>query len=63
MVVIFFPLLNWGCDILLCFGNVLFPHEVSWKLKYKIRKCIPSRNSNDAVVVVSLVVAILAELT
>jgi hypothetical protein len=39
------------------------PSEVSWKLKYKTRKWIESRSSNGAVVVASLVIAIVAELT
>jgi hypothetical protein len=39
------------------------PSEVSWKLKYKIIKWIRSRNSNSAVVVVSVVIVIVNELT
>jgi hypothetical protein len=37
--------------------------EVSWKLKYKMRERIDSRNSNGAVVLVSVVAVIVTELT
>jgi hypothetical protein len=39
------------------------PPAVSWKLKYKTRKLIESRNGNGAIVVVSVVRVIVIELT
>jgi hypothetical protein len=46
---------SWG-------GNNL-PPELSWKIKYKMRKWTQSRNSNGALVVVSVVIVIVTELT
>jgi hypothetical protein len=40
----------------------VIPHGFSWKLKYKVGKWIESRNSNDAVVVVPIVISVVAEL-
>jgi hypothetical protein len=34
----FLSLLNWGCEIVLHFGNLLSPDGVSCKLKYKMRR-------------------------
>jgi hypothetical protein len=39
------------------------PPELSWKLKYKMRKWIESRKSSGAIVVVSVVIVIVTELT
>jgi hypothetical protein len=42
---------------------ITYTPEVSWKLKYKMRKWIESRNSNGAVVVAPVVIVIVTELT
>jgi hypothetical protein len=39
------------------------PPEVSWSLKYKLREWIENRNSNGAVLLVSVVAVIITELT
>lgn len=44
-------------------GIQSFPPELSWKVKYKMRKWTESGNSNGAVVVVSVVMVIVTELT